>query len=117
MLLNLDSWHHPVSHRVDASAFCATGERVPEARAGGPRPDRGERMRHSTDTNPPTPATLPVAASTAARRAVIAAAVEAYNQANPDARLPRSAARLLLAMFPAGDEFRGSQELLRDAGF
>ena len=74
-------------------------------------------MRHSTDTSPPTLASLPPAVPTAARRAAIAAAVEAYNQANPNVRLPRSAARLLLAMFPAGDEFRGSQELLRDAGF
>ena len=74
-------------------------------------------MRHSTDTSPPTPASLPAAVPTAARRAASAAAVEAYNQANPNVRLPRSAARLLLAMFPAGDEFRGSQELLRDAGF
>jgi hypothetical protein len=74
-------------------------------------------MRHSTDSNPPTPASLPAAVPTAARRAAIVAAVEAHNQANPDARLPRSAARLLLAMFPADDEFRGSQELLRDAGF
>jgi len=45
------------------------------------------------------------------------AAVEAHNAAHPDAPLPRSAARLLLTMFPLGAEFTGSQETLRSAGF
>ena len=43
--------------------------------------------------------------------------MEAHNAAHPDVPLPRSAARLLLTMFPLGDEFTGSQETLRSAGF
>lgn len=50
------------------------------------------------------------------RRETIHTAVAAYNHAHPANVLPRSAARLLLTMFPAEDEFRGSQDLLRSAG-
>jgi hypothetical protein len=51
------------------------------------------------------------------RRSAIQAAVEGYNRASPEQRLPRNAARLLLAMFPAENAFCGTQELLRSAGF
>ena len=82
------------------------------------RPLRKERrLRHSTDRRPATPAILPAAAPTVVRRAAMEAAVEAHNAAHPDAPLPRSAARLLLTMFPLGAEFTGSQETLRSAGF
>ena len=74
-------------------------------------------MRHSTDRRPTTPATLRAAVPAEARRAAIEAAVEAHNTAHLAAPLPRSATWLLLAMFPLGDEFTGSQETLRSAGF
>jgi len=61
--------------------------------------------------------TVATETASAERRAAIHAAVEAYNRAHPDAQLPRPAARLLLAMFPLNDEFTGSQETLRNAGF
>ena len=52
---------------------------------------------------------LPTATPTPHRRAAIQTAIDAHN-------LPHSATRLLLAMFPAEDEFCGTQELLRSAG-
>jgi hypothetical protein len=51
------------------------------------------------------------------RRDEITAAVEAYNQANPTARLPRSAARLLGVMFAEADVCRLSQQDLMARGF
>jgi hypothetical protein len=42
------------------------------------------------------------------RRDTIAAAVAAYDSANPKARLPRTAARLLAIMFPSEDVCRRS---------
>jgi hypothetical protein len=59
---------------------------------------------------------LPAAMPTTARRDAIQRAVEDRNRAAPQQRLPRSAARLLLTMFPAEDVFSGPQELLRSAG-
>jgi hypothetical protein len=74
-------------------------------------------LRHSTDQTPATPAELPAAVPSAPRRAAIEAAVEAHNRLHTDARLPRSAPRLLLAMFPLSDEFTSSRETLRSSGF
>jgi len=51
------------------------------------------------------------------RREAIAAAVEAYNHAHPQARLPRSAARLLGVMFSSDDVCRQSVEALEAEGF
>ena len=51
------------------------------------------------------------------RRDDIAAAVAAYNSANPKARLPRSAARLLAVMFPSEDVCQRSLEALAAEGF
>jgi hypothetical protein len=51
------------------------------------------------------------------RRDAIAAAVAAYDRANPKARLPRTAARLLAAMFPSEDVCQRSQEALVADGF
>ena len=44
------------------------------------------------------------------RRDAIAAAVVAYDRANPEARLPRTAALLLAAMFPSEDVCQKSQD-------
>jgi hypothetical protein len=52
-----------------------------------------------------------------ARREEIEAAVAAYNAANPRAPLPRNAARLLTAMFPAVDLYQGSLEAIAGLGF
>jgi hypothetical protein len=51
------------------------------------------------------------------RREEIAAAVAAYNRANPTARLPHSAARLLAVMFAESDICRLSQLDLVTRGF
>jgi hypothetical protein len=51
------------------------------------------------------------------RRDDIAAAVAAYDSANPKARLPGKAARLLAVMFPAGDVCQRSLNDLARAGF
>jgi hypothetical protein len=51
------------------------------------------------------------------RRDDIAAAVAAYDSANPLAPLPRNAARLLTAMFPATDVYQGSLEDIAALGF
>ncbi len=51
------------------------------------------------------------------RRDEIAAAVVAYDAANPKARLPPSAPRLLATMFPAGDVCQRSQQDLANEGF
>ena len=53
----------------------------------------------------------------AGRREALFAAVEAYNRANPTARLPRSAARLLGIMFAEADVCRLSQLELGARGF
>ena len=47
----------------------------------------------------------------------IAAAVAAYDSANPKARLPRSAARLLAVMFPSEDVCQRSLEAIAAEGF
>jgi hypothetical protein len=52
-----------------------------------------------------------------ARREAIEAAVAAYDNANPLTALPRSAARLLIAMFPTGDVCRRSLEDMAAGGF
>lgn len=49
------------------------------------------------------------------RREAIAAAVAAYDHANPKARLPRNSARLLILMFLADDVCRRSLEDLAGA--
>ena len=46
------------------------------------------------------------------RRDAIAAAVAAYDHANPQAPLPRNAARLLIVMFASGDMCQRSQEAI-----
>ena len=51
------------------------------------------------------------------RRDEIAAAVAAYDAANPKARLPRTAARLLAAMFPSEDECQRSLLDIASDGF
>lgn len=51
------------------------------------------------------------------RRDDIEAAVAAYDQANKLAPLPRNAARLLAAMFIAGDVYQGSLEDITALGF
>ena len=53
----------------------------------------------------------------APRRDDIAAAVAAYNSANPKARLPRNAALLLAVMFPSEDVCQRSLEALAAEGF
>jgi hypothetical protein len=51
------------------------------------------------------------------RRDEIAAAVAAYDSANPSAPLPRHAARLLAIMFPAEDVCQQSLDELTAEGF
>jgi hypothetical protein len=51
------------------------------------------------------------------RRDDIAAAVAAYDSANPSAPLPRHAARLLAAMFGSDDICQQSQEAIAAEGF
>ena len=51
------------------------------------------------------------------RRDAITAAVTDYNNANPDVPLRRSAARLLVVMFPAGDICRLTWEAMTAEGF
>jgi hypothetical protein len=51
------------------------------------------------------------------RRDDIATAVAAYDSANPKARLPRSAARLLAAMFPSEDVCQRSLLEIAREGF
>ncbi len=51
------------------------------------------------------------------RRDAIAAAVAAYDSANPTAQLPRHAARLLATMFPTEDVCQRSQQDLVSEGF
>ena len=53
----------------------------------------------------------------ARRRDAIAAAVAAYDSANPKARLPRNAARLLAVMFPTTDVCQRSLQDLAAEGF
>ena len=50
------------------------------------------------------------------RRDDIAAAVAAYDGANPNAPLPRNAARLLAVMFPSEDVCQRSQEAIAAEG-
>ena len=52
-----------------------------------------------------------------ARSDEIEAAVAAYDRANPLAPLPRSAARLLLVMFPRGDVCQRSLDDIAAQGF
>jgi hypothetical protein len=51
------------------------------------------------------------------RREEIAAAVAAYDAANPQAPLPRNSVRLLIAMFPAGDVCNRSLDAIAAQGF
>ncbi len=51
------------------------------------------------------------------RRDEIAAAVAAYDEAHPEAPLPRNTARLLTAMFPFGDVCRRSLLSIAEEGF
>jgi hypothetical protein len=51
------------------------------------------------------------------RRDDIAAAGAAYDSANPKARLPRNAARLLAVMFPSEDVCQRSLEAIAAEGF
>ena len=51
------------------------------------------------------------------RRDEIAAAIAAYDRANPLAPLPRNAARLLAAMFLSGDVCQRSLQDIADQGF
>jgi hypothetical protein len=51
------------------------------------------------------------------RRDDIEAAVAAYDKANPLTPLPRNAARLLTALFTAGDVYRGSLDDIAALGF
>jgi hypothetical protein len=61
---------------------------------------------------------MPVTASCfASRRDAFSIAVETYNRAHPEARLPRPAARLLAVMFAAEDVCCLSQQALMAEGF
>ncbi len=51
------------------------------------------------------------------RREIIAAAIAAYDSANPKARLPRNAAQLLAVMFPSEDVCHRSLQALAEEGF
>jgi hypothetical protein len=51
------------------------------------------------------------------RRDDIAAAVAAYDSANPKAPLPRNTARVLAVMFPSGDVCQQSLEAIAGEGF
>ena len=51
------------------------------------------------------------------RRDDIAAAVAAYDSANPSAPLPRHATQLLAVMFPSEDVCQRSQEAIAAEGF
>jgi hypothetical protein len=51
------------------------------------------------------------------RRDDIVAAVAAHDSANPEARLPRAAARLLAAMFPSEDVCQRSLQAIAKEGF
>ena len=51
------------------------------------------------------------------RRDDIAAAVAAYDGANPSVPLPRNAARLLAVMFPSEDVWQRTQEAIAAEGF
>jgi hypothetical protein len=51
------------------------------------------------------------------RRDEIAAAVAAYERANPLTPLPRNAAQLLTALFTDGDVYRGSLDDVAALGF
>jgi hypothetical protein len=51
------------------------------------------------------------------RRDDIAAAVAAYDRANPFLPLPHNAARLLAAMFPAGDTCQRNLDAIAADGF
>jgi hypothetical protein len=51
------------------------------------------------------------------RRDDIATAVAAYDTDNPNAPLPRNAARLLAVMFPSEDVCQRSQEAIAAEGF
>jgi hypothetical protein len=51
------------------------------------------------------------------RRDEIDAAVAAYDQAHPLTALPRSAAQLLMAMFPTGDVCQRSLDAIAGEGF
>jgi hypothetical protein len=51
------------------------------------------------------------------RRDEIAAAVAAYDRANPLTPLPRNAVRLLAAMFPSGDMCQRSLDAIAGEGF
>ena len=51
------------------------------------------------------------------RRDEIAAAVAAYDSANPISPLPRNAARLLEAMFPSGEVCQRSLDAIAAQGF
>ena len=51
------------------------------------------------------------------RRDEIAAAVAAYDSANPKVRLPRNAAQLLAAMFPSEDVCQRSLQAIAEEGF
>jgi hypothetical protein len=51
------------------------------------------------------------------RREEIEATVAAFDAANPLTPLPRNAARLLAAMFAAGDLYQGSLEAIAALGF
>ena len=52
-----------------------------------------------------------------ARREEIEAAVAAYDKANPFTPLPRSAARLLIVMFPTGNVCQRSLDAIAAQGF
>jgi hypothetical protein len=51
------------------------------------------------------------------RRDEITAAVAAYDRANPEARLPRNAARLLAVMFPSEEVCQRSLQAIAEEGF
>ena len=79
--------------------------------------DTASRLGIAVGTNGATliismPLTLP-----ADVRASFAAAVDAYDAANPLTPLPRNAARLLAAMFPVEDVCQRSQTALAGEGF
>ena len=79
--------------------------------------ERGNACPRPTCRASARPRSTPALPINERRRDDIAAAVAAYDSANPKARLPRNAARLLAVMFPTEDVCQRSLEALAAEGF
>jgi hypothetical protein len=94
--------HHPPTQARFASAFSCHGDARAHAR------------RWWASARPRSILLLPIDQR---RRDEIAAAVAAYDSANPEARLPRSTVPLLAAMFPIEDVCQRSLQDIAAEGF